>query len=269
MEKKTGLNFLNMSNFAFCTIVYGEKYIELSKTLISQVTALGEKIFVYTNSIAEFENTENVVLIPYTKEYFSFHEKITVVRECLKHYDTAVFLDCDVVLQNIEDFSFLKNINPGLHIFATFGNIGNTFFSDDINFANSSKARNTKYGQEGIDFINKLGYKCEKVYHFEVGDKDFIEHFLEGRWILKKEEGKEEIFLRIWEELQLFCEEFDLRHGYFENVGAGEGAAMSIACYNSGITLNTLGTLYNIFTKHFISNYKEKTDGTKPWDIAG
>ena len=269
MEKKIGLNFLNMSNFAFCTIAYGKKYIELSKTLISQVSNLGEKIFVYTNNVAEFESNENVILIPYTKEYFSFHEKTTVVRECLKHYDTAVFLDCDVVLQNIEDLSFLEDAKPGLHIFATFGSVGNTFFSDDISLASNSKARNTKYGQEGIDFIEKLGYRYKKVYHLETKDKDFIEHFLEGKWILKKEAGKEEAFLRIWEELQPFCEEFDIRYGYFENVGAGEGAAMAIACYNSGITFSTIGPLYSTFTKNFISNYKEKTDGTKPWNIAG
>ena len=75
MEKKIGLNFLNMSNFAFCTIAYGKKYIELSKTLISQVSNLGEKIFVYTNNVAEFESNENVILIPYTKSISLFTKR--------------------------------------------------------------------------------------------------------------------------------------------------------------------------------------------------
>lgn len=258
-----------MSNFAFCTIAYGEKYIELSKTLISQIVNFGEKIFVYTDDVTQFESNENVVLISYKKEYFSFHEKITIVRECLKDYNTAVFLDCDVVLQDIENLSFLEDVKPGLHIFATFGSIGNTFFSDDICFTDNPKTRNTKYGKEGMDFVSKLNYNYKKVYHPEVGNKDFIEHFLEGRWILKKDEGKEEVFLNIWEGLQFFCEEFDIRHGYLGTIGAGEGAAMSIACYNSEITYNTLGTITNIFNKHFVSNYKEKLNGTKPWNIAG
>ena len=258
-----------MSNFAFCTIAYGEKCIELSKTLISQITSFGEKIFVYTDDISQFEANENVILLPYTREYFSFHEKITVVRECLKFYDTAVFLDCDVVLKDIEALSFLEDINPGLYIFATFGNVGHTFFSDDISFANFPKARNTKYGKEGLELIEKLGYKYKRVYHPETGIEDFIEHFLEGKWILKKEEGKEEVFLNIWEQLSSFCESFDIRYEYLGSIGAGEGAAMSIAHYNSGITCNRLGELNYIFNKHFISNYKEKTDGTKPWNIAG
>lgn len=258
-----------MSNFAFCTIAYGEKHIELSKTLISQIINFGERIFVYTDDVTCFESNDNVVLIPYKKEFFSFHEKITVVKECLKHYDTAVFLDCDVVLQDIEDLFFLENIKPGLHIFATFGSIGNTFFSEDVNFTDNPKLRNTKYGKEGKDLVDKLNYNYKKVYHPEVGNKDFIEHFLEGRWILKKDEGREESFLSIWEGLQSFCEEFDIRHGYYDTIGAGEGAAMSIACYNSGIKYNTLGNTSSIFNKHFISNYKEKVDGTKPWNIAG
>ena len=258
-----------MSNFAFCTIAYGEKYTKLSKVLISQITSLGEKIFVYTDNIDSFEPNENVILIPYVKKYFSFHEKITVVRECLKHYDTAIFLDSDVVIDNLNDLTFLNNIAPGLYIFATFGNIGSTFFSEDINIADDLTTRNTKYGKEGSNFVDKLKYKYKKVYHPETGEEDFIEHFLEGKWILKKEDGKEEEFLRIWEELKPFCEEFDLRHGYSNSVGAGEGAAMSIAFHNSGISINTTRTLNFIFNTHFISNYQEKVDGTKPWNIAG
>lgn len=257
-----------MSNYAFCTLVYGEKYTELSKTLIEQITSLGETIFVYTNNPSVFEPKDGLIIIPYTKEYFSFHEKLTVVRECLKTFDTAVFLDSDVVLQDIDDLSFLSNITPGLHIFATFGNITNTFLADDISICEDQTKRNTKYGKEGADLLESLGYEIEKIYHID-RPKAPLEHFLEGKWIIKKDDGKENKFFEIWENIAPFCEDFDFRHNYINNIGAGEGSVMSIACYNSKITFSGVSPLLGIFNKHFISNFKEKTEGTKPWNIAG
>jgi hypothetical protein len=44
---------------------------------------------------------------------------------------------------------------------------------------------------------------------------------------------------------------------------------MSIACYNSGLTFNGVSPLVTLINKFFISNYKEKVDGVKPWNIAG
>ena len=141
-----------MSNYAFCTLVYGEKYTELSKTLIEQITSLGETIFVYTNNPSVFEPKDGLIIIPYTKQYFSFHEKLTVVRECLKTFDTAVFLDSDVVLQDIEDLNFLSTITPGLHIFATFGNITN---------AGTNKIKATKDGKD-VEFAKRTKISVDK-----------------------------------------------------------------------------------------------------------
>jgi hypothetical protein len=84
---------------------------------------------------------------------------------------------------------------------------------------------------------------------------------------LKK--GKEHIFLKIWDSLVKFCEDFDKTLGYTKSIGAGEGAAMSIAAHNSGITINNPSVLTYTIHQHFISNYQEKMDGTKPWNIAG
>jgi len=44
---------------------------------------------------------------------------------------------------------------------------------------------------------------------------------------------------------------------------------MSIACYNSGITYNGVSPLSSQINEIFISNYQEKRNGTKPWNIAG
>ena len=258
-----------MDNFAFCTIVYGEKYNKLSKKLIEQITGLGHTIYVLTDLPDELPNDNKIIKIKYEKEYFSFHEKLRIVKECLKTFETAIFLDSDVVLLNINDLSFFNDIKPGLHIFATFGNIGSTFFSDDHQPCPFENARNTKYGLHGVEIMERFGYKYKKQYHKEVDREDYLEHFLEGRWIIKKDNGKENDFLNVWESLVDFCESFDISLGYTKTIGAGEGAVMSIAAYNSKITSHVISPLVATINKHFISNYQEKLDGTKPWNIAG
>jgi hypothetical protein len=257
------------TNFAFCTMVYGQKYITLSKTLIEQIIGLGHVIYVLTNEPDTLINHENIIKINYDKRYFSFHEKLVIVRECLKTFDTAIYLDADVVLIDINDLSFFNDIPLGLHIFSNFGNIGSTFFSDDHPPSCSDNDRNTKYGKQGLTFVEKLGYKYKKRFHMELELETYLEHFLEGKWILKKEDGKETIFLEIWDSLVKFCEDFDKELGYTQTIGAGEGAAMSIAAHNSGITINNPSVLTTTMHQHFISNYQEKMDGTKPWNIAG
>jgi hypothetical protein len=257
-----------MSDFAFCTITYGEKYVKFGDSLIGQLNEMGYHVYVLTNEENHYVGNENITVIKHDKEYFSFHDKRIVMRECLKHYRTAIFLDADVHIQNVDNLNFFNNLSSGLHIFAMFGNIGFTFCSEDITPCENQDRRNTKYGKEGIKLLNDLNLKYKKQYHLG-NDYDYLEHFLEGRWAITKEDGKEDVFFDIWDKLAEFCDEFDIRHKYYKNTGAGEGGAMSIACYNSGLTFNGVSPLVTLINKFFISNYKEKVDGVKPWNIAG
>lgn len=257
-----------MKNFAFCTLTYGEKYVTFGDSLIKQLNDMGYHIFVMTDNPEHYSPNDLLTVIKYDKPYFSFHEKRVVMKECLKHYETAIFLDADVFIQGVDNLDFFQDINPGLHIFATFGNIGLTYCSDDIAICEVQGRRNTKYGKEGLDFAEKNGYKLKKVYH-EGFPEDFLEHYLEGRWIIKKDRGTEEKFFEIWDNLCEFTEDFDIRYNYLESIGAGEGSVMSIACYNSGISYKGISSLVTQINKTFISNYREKIDGVKPWNIAG
>ena len=133
----------------------------LTSEIIKQLNDMGYHIFVMTDTPEHYTQNELLTVIEYTKPYFSFHEKRVVMRECLKHYDTAVFLDADVFIQEVDNLDFLSDINPGLHIFATFGNIGLTYCSDDISVCEVQGRRNTKYGKEGVDFAEKNG--CQDV----------------------------------------------------------------------------------------------------------
>jgi hypothetical protein len=254
-----------MNNFAFCTITYGEKYITLGDVLIKQLNDLGCHVFVMTNDINHYSPNELLTVIEYTKPYFSFHEKRIIMQECLKHYDSAIFLDADVIVDNLPNLDPLTKISPGLHIFATFGNLGNSFLNDDVVKHQVMEQRNTKYGVDGLDLLNSLNLKYQKEFH---GIVDYLEHYLEGKWILKKD-GNENEFFNIWDKLAGFCESKDIELGFTNNIGAGEGAVMSIAAENSGLKLNVISPLCTFINTYFISNYQEKVNGTKPWNIAG
>ena len=187
------------------------------------------------------------------------------MQECLKHYNTAIFLDADVVVSNLFDLNPLTSITPGLHIFATFGNLGNSFLNNDVVNYQVMNQRNTKYGNDGLILLNDLKLKYQKEFH---GIVDYLEHYLEGKWILRKD-GTEDQFFNIWDKLAEFCEFKDIELGFENNIGAGEGAVMSIAAENSGMKLNVISPLCTFMNTYFISNYQEKLDGTKPWNIAG
>jgi hypothetical protein len=256
-----------MKNFAFCTLTYGIKYIEYGDTLISQLNNLGYHVFVLTDDVNHYIESDLLTAIQYQKNYFSFHEKRTIVKECLKNYSTAIFLDSDVYLKNVTNLDIFENIDSGLHIFSNFGNIGQTFLNDDISKCTRKGDRNTKYGKKGIKLLDNLGYIYEKLY--DNIDKNYIEHFLEGRWVIKKDGGREDIFFNIWDTLVDFCENFDIDLNYVDSIGAGEGSVMSIAAYNSKIKIHNVSNLTEFINNHFISNYKEKLNNTKPWNIAG
>lgn len=256
-----------MKNIAFCTLAYGEKYVSLSDDLIKCINDLGYHIFVLTNDLSHYSNYDPkmVTSLVYSKPYFSFHEKKEVMKECLKKYETAFFLDCDVFLKDANDISVFEDISPGLHIFSTFGAIDTTFLNQDVGACENENQRNTKYGNAGRLFLEKMGYLYKRDYQ---GIEGHLEHYLEGRWIIKKDRGLEDKFFEIWDDIAEFSEQEDMRMGFNNNIGAGEGSAMSIAAFNSGIKINMYQNI-NFVNKHFISNYRRKLQGEVPWTIAG
>jgi len=263
-----------MSDLAFCTLTYGEKYRKFSHDLIKQVLSFNKPIYILTDYVEEYENysKEYVKVFRYTLDHFNFHEKRVIVEECLKENDAAFFLDADVHIMGCENLNFLDNLNPGLHIFDSFGTIKDSFLNDDnppIWLCDNPQARNTKYGQLGLNFLKEHNLKTKIDYHHTGIEDDYLGHFLEGRWILKKQNGLEQNFLKTWKMLSDFTNPIDRKLGYTHCMGAGEGAHMSIAGYNSGIDVFSPSPISYFIRSYFISNYIQKTTGDKPWNIAG
>lgn len=255
-----------MKNFAFCTLTYGEKYLSFGDSLIKQINDMGYHIFVLTDTPNHYVESELLTVVKYEKPYFSFHEKRIVMKECLKTYETAIFLDADVYISETDNLDIFTDIAPGFHTFANMGNLMNTFLNDDLNPCAVEGRRNTKYGKEGLELLERLGYRYKRM--FNQVQEGYLEHFLEGRWAIRKD-GYEDRFFEIWDSLVDLCERIDIELGYTSSIGAGEGAVMSIAAYNSGMSVHSVSPLVTYINKHFISNYVEKMNNIKPWNIAG
>jgi hypothetical protein len=255
-----------MKDFAFCTLTYGDKYLEFGDSLIKQINDLGYHIFVLTNVPKHYTESNLLTVVEYQKPYFSFHEKRIVMKECLKNYDSAIFLDADVFIKDVDNLDDFKDMSPGFHTFANMGNLMNTFLNDDLSPCVAEGRRNTKYGKQGLELLEKLGYRYKRIFH-QINE-GYLEHFLEGRWAIKKD-GHEDRFFEIWDSLVDLCERIDIELGFTSSIGAGEGAVMSIAAYNSGMDVHSVSPLVSFINKHFISNYVEKMNNLKPWNIAG
>lgn len=254
-----------MNNIVFCTLAYGDKYINFSHNLINQILGKGYNFMVYTSDTSKYEYNELLEVIENKNEYFSFHQKLEIVEIALKKYNTVIFLDSDVEIIGNPDFAIFDDIEQGLHILGTFGALNNSFLNKD-NGKCLFDERNGKYGNEGEDFLLKNNLKFKKIYHGV--NEDYLEHFLEGKWIIKKD-GNENKFFEIWKQLSEFTNKIDIENNFTNNIGAGEGASMSIAAYNSNIKLHIISPLSGFMHKFFISNYSEKVNNIKPWDGAG
>ena len=257
-----------MNNFAFCTLAYGEKYIKFSQSLISQLNEFGHHIFVLTDNINEYAKTDLLTPIKYEKDFFSFHEKRTVVRECLKYYDAAIFLDADVYISGTQNLDIFESMDPGLHIFASFGDLSLHFLNEDFGKFGPHSFRNGHYGKPGLEFLKENNLEYTQLHHNNTVE-GYLTHFLEGRWMLKKQNGKENIFFEKWDLLASFTDDMDMKLGFNNQIGAGEGSHMSIAAKNSGISVHNPSRFSTFIKNHFISNYQEKVNGEKPWNAGG
>ena len=257
-----------MNNFAFCTLTYGEKYIKFGDSLINQLNNNGHHVFVLTSDFNHYTSTDILTPMRHDSDYFSFHEKRNIVKECLKRYDTAIFLDSDVFIKDTSGLNVFNDMDPGLHIFSNFGDISQNFLNNDHGKFTPTSVRNGKYGELGFNFLKNNNFKYKQPCH---GDSTecYLPHFLEGRWAIRRENGKENVFFDKWDLLANFTDKVDIEFGFINQIGAGEGSHMSIAARNSEMSLHNLSPYTSFIEKNFISNYQEKVDGTKPWNAAG
>lgn len=215
-------------NFLIGICSVGANYYSKTKRLINQINEIIDvDILVLTDSPNEFWDIKNVIVKPYEfksapfhNKLFSFHDKRLIFEEGFKHKDTVLLLDADHCVrdsfkQRLIDFDS-NDLQPGAYPQVIWK------YPADCSIQHFLQGLTPRvpYGQDFEQYCLARNYKLEGALLIQ-------ESFL----IIKEVPEKLSSFLKIWKDLQGFCEQKDIdREQHI--LGYGEG-------YSIGVSLNT------------------------------
>lgn len=208
----------------------GEQYHAKTIKLIKEINALIDIDFlVLTDEPKNFEGFPNVFLekyqyksAKYLNKIFSFHDKKIIFERGFLHYDTVLLLDAD--------HSIRPNLYEGLLDFdsdkISYGAYPQIIWRHPAdcsieNFLCGLTGR-VPYGIKFKEYAISKNYNLDGAFLIQ-------ESFL----LIKSDEKSIFDFLKIWDDLSVFCEEQDIIREQHV-LGYGEG-------YSIGVSLNTAG----------------------------
>ncbi len=200
-----------------CTMAFGTRYALQARYLIADLHDHGVTILILTDHPELFLDFRNALVRILKPQHFSFHLKKEAMRVALAEEGSATFIDADCVLRPGIPASVLRqalhhNFSPGFHCWRV-----------------STIEEATPY----------LFPQAESAAH-ELGityDRDKIT-CQEMLFNITAEEGKEEVFLGLWDRLEAHPSVTGLPLRDPVHGGGGEGAVMGIAASGSGITMH-------------------------------
>jgi hypothetical protein len=228
----------------------GSKYHEKTAKLIEQINNIIDINFlILTDNPEKFKEFNNVIVEPYKyrcahylEHIFSFHDKRIIFEKGFEYSDTVLLLDADHSVrdnlkQNLITFDSDK-ISAGAYPQIIWKHPSSCSIE---NFLEGSTGR-VPYGKEFKQYSIDKNYKLENALLIQ-------ESFL----IIKEEKEKISKFLKVWKDLQSFCEEQDINRQQHV-LGDGEGYSIGVALNTANINIiegnSDIGKLASSF-KHF------------------
>jgi hypothetical protein len=228
-------------NKAFGILCFGDKsYFKSTITKIDKILNRGFKVYILTDNVEYFDSQYSetfVKVIPYTRTFKSYHDKLILVKHMTKYHDISIIIDADL---EISDWSFLDDLK-------TYN------FKYGISYLENLKGHQN--GKERVkDLVSDHGewgsYKMyvNKVYP-SYGELETIWEYL----LIFNKIGLNSKFFEYYEKLQL-CKDFsDLNFNKTVN-GAGEGVSISIAAKLSNSDIQKDDELYNLISNKLTPN---------------
>lgn len=215
-----------MSRIGFGIFCFGkEQYFNGTKNKLNYLLEKGHCCYVLTDNSDFFFNTyshENLVVIPYNRNYHSYHDKIGLVKHIHQKHDVAILLDADL---HIKDYSVIDRL-------VSFD------FADGVSYIDTLSnhpCRINMVGEIPMDGIewNEYGKYIRMIYP-NAGDIETIwEYFI----VFNKNGFDSSNFFDDYEKLQVVKEFCDVRLRK-RVVGAGEGISISLSCLKNNIPIN-------------------------------
>ena len=98
-------------NKAFGILCFGdESYFKSTITKIDKISNRGFKVYILTDNVEYFDSQYSetfVKVIPYTRTFKSYHDKLILVKHMTKYHDISIIIDADL---EISDWSFLDDL---------------------------------------------------------------------------------------------------------------------------------------------------------------
>lgn len=236
-----------MNNIGFGIFCFGEDYyFKGTYDKINHILNNGYHCYILTDTPENFRKkyTESFVhLIPYTRTFKSYADKMILPKHILENHDICILLDADT---HVTDFSFLKNLKD-------------YNFKYGISYVDTLKNHSMKkeyVKQLDMSHIEWQSYKLylDKIYPNYNDLKLIWEYFL----VINKNGFNQKRFYHYFERLQLVKECCDLQLNKEVN-GAGEGISIQVSANLSETDIDIDLSLYEMIKDKMISVSRRHT----------
>ncbi|MBE9051915.1 hypothetical protein IQ243_16085 [Nostocales cyanobacterium LEGE 11386] len=194
--------------FCFCTLAVGNRYRTHARMLASDIQkhSPATSLIVLTDQPHDFEEYPHVIACKHRLQSVKgYHDKRFVLEKSLKLFDTCMYLDSDVrILGSVpEDIEWLPGITARTGCKILKHNAGMN-------------------QRQALPVIKKVAQKLDI-------DLEKTQWFHEFMFAVKKQDGAEVEFLKLWQTISYFFE--------MQGIYDGEGNVMGLAAVLAGLTV--------------------------------
>ena len=206
-------NTSNEQRLCYTTLAIGYEYNKYAQLLAKDVARLSPNIpiVILTDRPNFFHQDLHVTAVKHNIQSVGiFHDKLCCIEKCFENYDSCIFIDADCRL--IGNMAMSRNWKPGL--------TAKTHWSLQKHINPKGVLSPKK------ELRRELVYEIAKEFEISLEQGKFI---YEGIFTIRKDNGKEVEFLKIWKQIR----------DYFESNGIfdGEGVAMCLAAYKASLEI--------------------------------
>lgn len=197
---------LSENQVCFATLALGDNYRALARLLAKDLEKYAPRIpfVILTDKPKDFANNVNVLAFKHRQQSVGcYHDKRFVIAKGLSLFDSCIFIDADMrILAPLEQ---PLEWQPGITSHKVWTNI-------------------LKHNKN--EFENKLLSRMAEKLNLNLEEISFVHECL---FVVSKDSGKEQEFLRQWEKIAPF---FEL-NGFYR----GEGHTIGLAAAKAGLTI--------------------------------
>lgn len=214
-----------MENIGFGIMCFGKDlYFKGTEEKLKNILEKGYKCYVLTDDTEYFLKKfwgMGLELIPYKRNYKSFYDKVSLVKNIHEHHDIAILLDADL---HITDYSL-------------FDKLSKYDFKEGVSYVDTLWNHTAKFKTVGdIPMVADEWLEYKKYVTSIYPNVDNIETIWEYLIVFNKKGFHQENFFSEYEKLQVVKEFCDVKLNK-DVSGAGEGVSVSVSCLKNNIPI--------------------------------